>query len=428
VKQSLRQKQKLSLNVTASLGNQIKLLSLSGFEISTKLNELINDYFDEEDKSVSHFRNEYLIDKYKNILDQGYYLNSLSEEVESDLQKQLLDQLEVSPLDEMQILVGQFLIDSVEGNGRLDPALDFQDIKRIVFEDFGVTITDEYIEDILVLIQNFEPAGCAYRDINESLSIQVDNLGISPKEREELKENLTSLIQEKINIEQISETIRNNLKKLSLNPAGKFGVTTQNYVRPDVLAIKDTELDTWHVSLNDDFMSKELLKIIKDKIDSSQSDNSYDSKSFLKGLERRQQTLLVVSEFLIEAQKNFLDGRAGKRAISNKEISENLNISQSTVSRIVRNKYLQLPNQLLLLRDLLQRRVNKRNEGSDVTSEDLKFLIEELVNNEDKSHPYSDEYLRIKLKEKFKVSLSRRTVAKYRLDLNIPSSKARGEK
>lgn len=428
MKQSLRQKQKLSLNVTASLGNQIKLLSLSGFEISTKLNELINDYFDEEDKSVSHFRNEYLIDKYRNILDQGDYLNSLSEEVESDLQKQLLDQLEVSPLDEMQILVGQFLIDSVEGNGRLDPALDFQDIKRIVFEDFGVTITDEYIEDILVLIQNFEPAGCAYRDINESLSIQVDNLGISPKERKELKENLTNLIQEKINIEQISETIRNNLKKLSLNPAGKFGVTTQNYVRPDVLAIKDTELDTWHVSLNDDFMSKELLKIIKDKIDSSQSDKSYDSKSFLKGLERRQQTLLVVSEFLIEAQKNFLDGRAGKRAISNKEISENLNISQSTVSRIVRNKYLQLPNQLLLLRDLLQRRVNKRNEGSDVTSEDLKFLIEELVNNEDKSLPYSDEYLRIKLKEKFKVSLSRRTVAKYRLDLNIPSSKARGEK
>ena len=428
MKQSLRQKQKLSLNVTASLGNQIKLLSLSGFEISTKLNELINDYFDEEDKSVSHFRNEYLIDKYKNILDQGDYLNSLSEEVESDLQKQLLDQLEVSPLDEMQILVGQFLIDSVEGNGRLDPALDFQDIKRIVFEDFGVTITDEYIEDILVLIQNFEPAGCAYRDINESLSIQVDNLGISPKEREELKENLTSLIQEKINIEQISENIRNNLKKLSLNPAGKFGVTTQNYVRPDVLAIKDTELDTWHVSLNDDFMSKELLKIIKDKIDSSQSDNSYDSKSFLKGLERRQQTLLVVSEFLIEAQKNFLDGRAGKRAISNKEISENLNISQSTVSRIVRNKYLQLPNQLLLLRDLLQRRVNKRNEGSDVTSEDLKFLIEELVNNEDKSLPYSDEYLKIQLKERFKVSLSRRTVTKYRLDLNIPSSKVRVER
>ena len=428
MKQSLRQKQKLSLNVTASLGNQIKLLSLSGFEISTKLNELINDYFDEEDKSVSRFRNEYLIDKYKNILDQGDYLNSLSEEVESDLQKQLLDQLEVSPLDGMQILVGQFLIDSVESNGSLDPAIDFQDIKRIVFEDFGATITDDYIEDILILIQNFEPVGCAYRNINESLSVQVDNLAISPKEREELKENLTNLIQEKINIEQISEKTLNNLKKLSLNPAGKFGVTTQNYVRPDVLAIKDKDLNTWYVSLNDDFMSKELLKIIKDKIDSSRSDKTYDSKSFLKGLERRQQTLLVVSEFLIEAQKNFLDGKSGKRAISNKEISENLNISQSTVSRIVRNKYLQLPDRLVLLKDLLQRRVNKRNLGSDVTSEDLKFLIEELIDTEDKSLPYSDEYLKIQLKEKFKVSLSRRTVTKYRLDLNIPSSKARVQK
>ncbi len=426
MKQSLRQKQKLSLNVTASLGNQIKLLSLSGFEISTKLNELINEYFDEEDKSVSHFRNEYLIDKYKNILDQGEYLNSLSEDAESDLQKQLLGQLEVSALDEIQILVGQFLIDSVEGNGRLDPALNFLDIKRIVFEDFSATITDEYIEDILVLIQNFEPAGCAYRNINESLSVQVDNLAISAKEREELRKNLTNLIQEKVNIEQISETTRNNLKKLSLNPAGKFGVTSQNYVRPDVLAIKDKDLDTWHVSLNDEFMSKALLKMIKNKIDSSQSDKSYDSKSFLKGLERRQQTLLVVSEYLIEAQKNFLDGKAGKRAISNKEISENLNISQSTVSRIVRNKYLQLPNELILLRDLLKRRVNKSNEGSDVTSEDLKFLIRELIDTEDKSLPYSDEYLRIQLKEKFKVSLSRRTVAKYRLDLKIPSSKVRG--
>ncbi len=428
MKQSLRQKQKLSLNVTASLGNQIKLLSLSGFEISTKLNELINEYFDEEDKSVSHFRNEYLIDKYKNILDQGEYLNSLSEDAESDLQKQLLGQLEVSALDEIQILVGQFLIDSVEGNGRLDPALNFLDIKRIVFEDFSATITDEYIEDILVLIQNFEPVGCAYRNINESLSVQVDNLAISAKEREELRKNLTNLIQEKVNIEQIPETTRNNLKKLSLNPAGKFGVTSQNYVRPDVLAIKDKDLDTWHVSLNDEFMSKALLKIIKNKIDSSQSDKSYDSKSFLKGLERRQQTLLVVSEYLIEAQKNFLDGKAGKRAISNKEISENLNISQSTVSRIVRNKYLQLPNELILLRDLLQRRVNKRNEGSDVTSEDLKFLIRELIDTEDKSLPYSDEYLRIQLKERFKVSLSRRTVAKYRLDLKIPSSKVRVEK
>ena len=423
MKQGLKQKQRLALNVTASLGNQIKLLSLTGFEISTKLNELINDYFEEEDKKVARFRDEYLIDKYKNILNQGDYLNTLTEESESDLQKQLLDQLEIAPLNEIQSLVGQFLIDSVEANGRLDPQLNFEDIKEIVLVDFGKSVSDKYIEDVLRLIQNFEPVGCAYRNINESLTVQIENLEINASEKLDLHENLQSLVQEKIELDKISEKTKNNLRKLSLNPAGYFGETSQNYVRPDVLAIEDQ--NTWYVSLNDDFMSKELLQAINDKIDSSNSANRYDSKSFLKGLERRQQTLLVVTEYLVEAQSNFLNGSSGKRAISNKEISENLNISQSTVSRIVRNKYLQLPDRLILLKDLLEKRVNKHNEGADVTSDDLKFLLKTIIENEDKSFPYSDELIRLELEKKFKVTLARRTVAKYRCDLKIPSSKKR---
>ena len=423
MKQSLKQKQRLALNVTASLGNQIKLLSLTGFEISTKLNELINDYFEEEDKKVAHFRDEYLIDKYKNILNQGDYLNTFTEENESDLQKQLLDQLEIAPLNEIQSLVGQFLIDSVEANGRLDPQLDFEDIKEMVLIDFGKSVSDKYIEDVLRLIQNFEPVGCAYRNINESLTIQIENLEINASEKLDLHENLQSLVQEKIELDKISEKTKNNLRKLSLNPAGYFGETSQNYVRPDVLAIKDQ--NTWYVSLNDDFMSKELLQAINDKVDSSNSANRYDSKSFLKGLERRQQTLLVVTEYLVEAQSNFLNGSSGKRAISNKEISENLNISQSTVSRIVRNKYLQLPDRLILLKDLLEKRVNKYKEGADVTSDDLKFLLKTIIENEEKSFPHSDEFIRLELEKKFKVTLARRTVAKYRCDLMIPSSKKR---
>ena len=423
MKQGLKQKQRLALNVTASLGNQIKLLSLTGFEISTKLNELINDYFEEEDKKVAHFRDEYLIDKYKNILNQGDYLNTLTEESESDLQKQLLDQLEIAPLNEIQSLVGQFLIDSVEANGRLDPQLDFEDIKEMVLVDFGKSVSDKYIQDVLRLIQNFEPVGCAYRNINESLTIQIENLEINANEKLDLHENLQSLVQQKIELDKISEKTKNNLRKLSLNPAGYFGETSQNYVRPDVLAIEDQ--NTWYVSLNDDFMSKELLQAINDKIDSSNSANKYDSKSFLKGLERRQQTLLVVTEYLVEAQSNFLNGSSGKRAISNKEISENLNISQSTVSRIVRNKYLQLPDRLILLKDLLEKRVNKHKVGADVTSDDLKFLLKTIIENEDKSFPYSDEFIRLELEKKFKVTLARRTVAKYRCDLKIPSSKKR---
>ena len=424
MKQSLQQKQKFSLRVTNSLGNQIKLLSLSGFEISTKLNNLIDEYFDEKDKKVSYFRDEYLTDKYRNFIFQGNdFLTIFPEETESNLQKDLLEQLDISVSDDIQRLIGEYLIDSVESNGRLDPQIDYEDLKHMIKEDFDVLVTDKRIEETLHMIQNFEPVGCAYRNINESLKIQIENLDITVFEKEVLNKNLQAIKEEKINIEQVPEKERINLSKLSLNPAAKFGDTFQNYIRPDLLAIYENK--NWHVSINDDFMSKELIDTLKNKIDTTESEHKEDSKSFIKGLERRQQTLLLVSEYLIEAQSGYLLDSSEKRAISNKEVASKLNISQSTVSRIVRNKYLQLPGKVLLLKDLIEKRVNRYEDGADVTSNDLKFLIEELVKKEEKSNPFSDERLRDALKAQFKVNLSRRTIAKYRLDLNIPSSKMR---
>ena len=424
MKQSLQQKQKFSLRVTNSLGNQIKLLSLSGFEISTKLNNLIDEYFDEKDKKVSYFRDEYLTDKYRNFIFQGNdFLTIFPEETESNLQKDLLEQLDISVSDDIQRLIGEYLIDSVESNGRLDPQIDYEDLKHMIKEDFDVLVTDKRIEETLHMIQNFEPVGCAYRNINESLKIQIENLDISVFEKEVLNKNLQAIKEEKINIEQVPEKERINLSKLSLNPAAKFGDTFQNYIRPDLLAIYENK--NWHVSINDDFMSKELIDSLKNKIDTTESEHKEDSKSFIKGLERRQQTLLLVSEYLIEAQSGYLLDSSEKRAISNKEVASKLNISQSTVSRIVRNKYLQLPGKVLLLKDLIEKRVNRYEDGADVTSNDLKFLIEELIKKEEKSNPFSDERLRNALKAQFKVNLSRRTIAKYRLDLNIPSSKMR---
>ena len=197
----------------------------------------------------------------------------------------------------------------------------------------------------------------------------------------------------------------------------------QNYIRPDVLAFN--EENEWLVSLNDDFMSKDLIEKVKNKINSIGKEEMIASKSFLNGLERRQQTLLVVSEFIVEAQKNFLNGEAGKRAISNKEIADKLQLSTSTVSRIVRNKYIQLPDKVVPLIALLERRINKHKEGKDVTGEDLQILLGEIIQNEDKSNPLSDENLKFVLKDNFGVILSRRTIAKYRLELEIPSSRER---
>ncbi len=425
MKQSLKQSQKLSLKLTANLGNQIKLLSLSGFEISSKLNELIEEYCDENDKKISIFKEEFLSDKYRNAIykkEVEYKLPGTSFE-ESSLRDNLHDQLELEPLDQIQMLVGEFIIDSVEENGKLDPHFNYDDVRRIIHEDFGTYVSDQDINKVLRIIQNLEPPGCAYRNIKESLIAQINNLDANKSIKETLHNYLDKLIENELSIEDLPSNIRDNFSKLTLNPASGFGETSKIYIRPDLLAIQESE--TWHVSLNDEFLSKELMEYVTDKIDSTENKKKFEYKSFLKGLERRQQTLLLVAQYIIEAQTSFLNGIAGKKAISNEEIAEKLNINPSTVSRIVRNKFIQFPDRISALTNLLERRVNRRREGNDVTIDDLEYLINEIINEENKSHPLSDQDLTGVLREKLGIILSRRTVAKYRSNLNIPSSRER---
>ena len=427
MKQSLKQKQKLSLNITANLGNQIKLLSLSGFEISSKLNELIENYILEDDKQIKYFKDEFLIDQYKNTLySNDGFENRFSLDInETELKQKLFDQLSIESLNQIENLIGEFLIDSIEDNGRLDPELDYEDIKRIVLEDFHTHIEDHDIDAVLSIIQNLDPPGCAFRSIDESLSIQIENLNLEAKEKLELKEKIQDLVSNKISLQDLPDHFKEVLLKLSLNLGGSFGQSSKNYIRPDLIAIRDKNL--WHVSLNDDFMSQDLLEKIKDKVESSNKDDG-SSISFLIGLERRQQTLFMVAKFLVETQENFLNNLAEKRALSNKQVANYLKISESTISRIVRNKYIQLPDKIIPLKDLLEKRLNKPERGKDVTLSDLKFLIEKLVSMEDKLNPLSDESLKFQLKNEFEILLSRRTIAKYRQELKIPASRLRIKK
>ena len=427
MKQSLKQKQKLSLNITTNLGNQIKLLSLSGFEISSKLNELIENYLLEDDKQIKYFKDEFLIDQYKNTLySNDGFENRFSLDInQTELKQKLFDQLAIESLNQIDNLIGEFLIDSIEDNGRLDPELDYEDIKRIVLEDFHTVIEDRDIDTVLSIIQNLDPPGCAFRSIDESLSIQIDNLNLEVKERLELKEKIQDLVSNKISLQELPNHFKEVLLKLSLNLGGSFGQSSENYIRPDLIAIRDKNL--WHVSLNDDFMSQDLLEKIKDKVESSNKDDG-SSISFLIGLERRQQTLFMVAKFLVETQENFLNNKAEKRALSNKQVANYLKISESTISRIVRNKYIQFPDKIIPLKDLLEKRLNKPERGKDVTLSDLKFLIEKLVSMEDKLNPLSDESLKFQLKNEFEILLSRRTIAKYRQELKIPPSRLRIKK
>ena len=426
MKQSFRQKQKLSLNLTLNLQKQIELLSLSGFEIRSDLDNLISEFLKESDnKKLVYFKDEVLTDRFRNVINpdlKNDFFELLIDQ-EKSLREKLMEQLVVSPLKEYESLIGEVIIDSILDNGRLDPELEYRDIKRIVKEDFNLNIKDTKIEFILKLIQNFDPPGCGYRSIEESLKIQVNNLVQDKEEQEKIMRSLTSLVNQKIRKEDLSPEIRIQIDKLSLNLGFNFGKTKDLYVRPDLIAFYQRNI--WQVSLNDDFMNKNLIEVIKNEIDSSTNGKVIEAKSFLRGLERRQQILILVGQCILTKQSDYLNEASDRKPITNKEIAKALKISESTVSRILKNKYIQLPNKLIPLKELLQKKVNKNLEGKDVTPKELKNYITLLISEENSNQPLSDESLKTLLSNNHLVKVARRTVTKYREEAGIGSTRVR---
>ena len=427
MKLSLKQKQKLSLNLTLNLQKQIELLSLSGLEIRSDLEDLISEFCkDSDNKKLTYFKDEIRTDKLRQSLNPDLENNfyELLIDPEKDLHEKLLEQLMISPLKEYETLIGEIIIDSILDSGRLDPELEYNDIKRMVKEDFNLTVDDKKIEAIIKLIQNFDPPGCAFRSIEESLRVQVANLGLAKKEYEEkIMKSLNSLLNQEISKEELDPDIKNQIEKLNLNQGLNFGSNKNLYVRPDLIAFSNK--DAWQVSLNDDFMNKELIEIIIAEIESSKNEKVVEARSFLKGLEKRQQTLFLVGQFIINKQNQYLNKDSDKKPIVNKEIAKALAISESTVSRIVRNKYIQLPDRLIALKELLQKKVNKSEDGKDVTPQELKQYISEFISKENSNKPLSDESLKNILSSKYQIKVARRTITKYREEAGIGSTRVR---
>jgi len=426
VKQHLRQKQRFSLNLTLNLQKQIELLSQSGLEIRTNLDDLIDEFCKESNnKKINYFRDEVLLDRFRHSINpdlQGDTLE-LTIDQEIDLKEKLLEQLIITPLKEYEVLIGKVIIDSILDNGRLDPELEYKDIKKIVEEDFSINIDDTKIESILNLIQNFDPPGCAYKTIEESLEIQVKNLNLNKIEQKEIIKSLVSLVNQEMKIEDLSPKTKIQIDKLNLNQGLNFGSNKNLYVRPDLLAF--SQKNSWQVALNDDFMNKDLIEAIKQEIKSSNNEKVLGAKSFLRGLERRQQTLFLVGQYILAKQNEYLNLNTDRKPVSNRDIAKALEISESTVSRIVRNKYIQLPNKVMPLKELMQRKVNKNEEGNDVTPKQLKKFITILISEENTNQPLSDESLRSLLSSKYLIRVARRTVTKYREEAGIGSTRIR---
>ena len=219
-----------------------------------------------------------------------------------------------------------------------------------------------YLILIIVLkeIQKLDPVGCGYREITESLLVQINQLEIPKDEKKKIGKIVEDLAKSKTTLADLNTRYKTIIRGLSFNPG--FAVHSKEvlYIEPDVFALRGTE--KWQDALNDSFMPQELMDRIKNETKDSTSEYKNQAKSLIKGIERRQKTLLSIAEYLVTKQSKYLDGNEKLTPINLAEISKFLKLSESTVSRIVNSNYLQLPSKLLLLKGLLERKVNGRSE------------------------------------------------------------------
>ena len=426
MKQGLKQLPKQSLALTPLLQSQIRLLSLPGREIRMSLNELIKEFCEEESKEFFLFKDivlgdqyNYLFQKRNQPLEYEYLLSQ-----EKDIKSILLDQLYLLNIEEHEISIGEYLIDSINNDGRLDINLEFDDISLFVHESFNLQVGKKEIEKVLLVIQNLEPVGCGYRNILESLMIQTDNLEIEDKEKLIIKKYLKEFSDEDKGLTNLDPKIESFLKQLNFNPCNQTDSNEVSYIRPDLMTIENT--GKLEVTLNDTFLIESLTHKLKTSVKKTSSIKKNEALSFITGLERRQKTLLKVAKFIVSKQEKFLLSSKELLPLSLKQIAKSTGVSESTVSRIVRFKYLQLPNRNIPLSSLLEKKVPLRSSGGkEISPNQLTKLIIKIIVDEKKSEPLSDQKIKKYLQEKYKVSIARRTVAKYRQQAQLLPSRLR---
>ena len=426
MKQGLKQLPKQSLALTPLLQSQIRLLSLPGREIRMSLNELIKEFCEEESKEFFLFKDivlgdqyNYLFQKRNQPLEYEYLLSQ-----EKDIKSILLDQLYLLNIEEHEISIGEYLIDSINNDGRLDINLEFDDISLFVHESFNLQVGKKEIEKVLLVIQNLEPVGCGYRNILESLMIQTDNLEIEDKEKLIIKKYLKEFSDEDKGLTNLDPNIESILKQLNFNPCNQTDSNEVSYIRPDLITIENT--GKLEVTLNDTFLIESLTHKLKTSVKKTSSIKKNEALSFITGLERRQKTLLEVAKFIVSKQEKFLLSSKELLPLSLKQIAKSTGVSESTVSRIVRFKYLQLPNRNIPLSSLLEKKVTLRSSGGkEISPNQLTKLIIKIIVDEKKSEPLSDQKIKKYLQEKYKVSIARRTVAKYRQQAQLLPSRLR---
>ena len=342
-------------------------------------------------------------------------------------------QLDLTPFSEIDRAIAVSIIDAIDERGYLTVSLD-----EILEEQGNDEIELEEVETVLKRIWHFDPIGVGARTLQECLSIQIQYL-TPPIFVKQIIDNYLDLLavrdyrtlKKMLNAtdEQLKESI-DFIQHLQPYPGDSVNTTSPDYVIPDVLVKKMN--GRWIVDLNNDTMP--TLRINQqyaamEKI-ASQSDSQYikshlqDANWFIKSIENRNETLLKVSQFIVEHQQEFFEhGAEYMKPMILSDVATAIDMHESTISRVTTQKYLQCPAGIFELKFFFSSHVNTES-GGEASSTAIRALIKKYISTEDSKKPLSDSKL-VSMLEKQGIIIARRTVAKYRESLSIPPSSQR---
>ncbi|MEL0246059.1 MAG: RNA polymerase factor sigma-54 [Alphaproteobacteria bacterium] len=471
ITQNLKLKQSQSLVMTPQLQQAIKLLQLNNLELTELVNKELEENpflenesseekvekFEEETNDLSEsfesgesIADEPKIDDYDNRWDTDLNYQSYGKTTDSDsidpgsvveqtlsekisLKGILKNQAELEFKSQTEKKISELLIDYIEPSGWITISID----ELADFSGFDKTL----IEKVLLKMQNFEPNGVFARNLKECLIIQLKNEDKLNNSKKKLIENLELLgegnlkeLQKITNLRE--EELKENIKSIRLlnpKPGTKYSDENSIIFNPDVIVAKNNE--NWEVELNNSTLPKvtvneEYVNEIEG-LNCSESDKKYitenlnSAKWLIKAIQQRNTTTLKISAEIVNQQKLFFEkGKKYLKPMILKDVAKKINLHESTVSRVTSEKLMLTPRGIFEMKIFFSASIGGTNDGDSFSAASVRESLKKLISNEPMNNPFSDEILVNKLHSQG-ISLARRTVAKYRELLNIPSSSIR---
>jgi len=364
----------------------------------------------------------------------------------------LVSQLGLKDLDDREYQIADYLIGNIDDDGYL--RRDLESIVDDIAFTQNISTTKEELESLLKIVQEFDPAGVGARDLRECLLLQlyrkdpktaITELAIKvvDKQMDEFSKKHYDKIEKKLEIgDDVLKEVMQEILKLNPRPGNSMadGQKSQQQIIPDFMLTNDDGV--LNLTLNsrnapDLRVSKEYLKMMEDysreKSKVNKEASSFvkqkldNARWFIDAIQQRSHTLLYTMNAIMEYQYDyFLEGDEGRlKPMILKDIAEKVHLDISTVSRVANSKYVQTPFGTFLLKSLFSESLST-DSGEDVSTREVKKILKECIAAENKNKPLTDDKLVKTLKQKG-YNIARRTIAKYREQLDIPVARLRKE-